>query len=70
MKTLTISEDLTLEVHIIGERHWLQLRDKSLEQDDECLTGILIRPFEIRKLIDALSEAVGILAQDAANMRG
>ena len=66
MKSLKVSDDLTLEVHLIGKRCWLQLRDKSLEENDECLMGILIRPFEIRALIDCLATAAGILAQDAA----
>ena len=66
MKSLKVSDDLTLEVHLDGETPLLRLRDKSLEQDSECLTGILIWPSEIRHLIDALATAAGILAQDAA----
>jgi len=61
MKTLRISKDLVLEVHVIGERHWLELRDESQSLEDEGI--LLIRSSEIRKLIDALSEATNILSR-------
>jgi len=63
MPELTISDDLLLEVCLEGETPLLRLHDKSLKQDGDCLTGILIWPNEIRALIEALSEAAGILAE-------
>ena len=66
MNTLRVSEDLTIEVHTDDETPLLRLRDKSLEQDGECTTGILVWPNEIRGLIDCLAVAAGLLAQEAA----
>ena len=66
MDTLRASEDLTIEVVTEGETPLLRLRDKSLEQDGECLTGVVIWPSEIRNLIDCLAAAAGLLAQGAA----
>jgi len=64
--TLRVSEDLTIEVYTDDETPLLRLRDKSLEQDGECTTGILIWPNEIKALIDCLAVAAGLLAQGAA----
>lgn len=66
MNTLRVSEDLTIEVHTDDETPLLRLRDKSLEQDGECTTGILLWPAEIRRLIDCLAVAAGLLAREAA----
>ena len=42
MNTLRASDDLTLEVVTDDETPLLRLRDASLEQDGDCLTGIII----------------------------
>jgi len=68
MNTLRASDDLTLEVVTDDETPLLRLRDASLEQDGECLTGIIIWPEEIRGLIDCLATAAGLLAQWSAAM--
>jgi len=66
--TLRASDDLTIELVTDSETPHLRLRDASLEQDGECLTGIIIWPEEIRGLIDCLATAAGLLAQWSAEI--
>ena len=68
MKEIQVTDDLILEVWPDGNnaRPLLQLRSLAQEQDSEAVGAVVIWPAEVRRLVAALAEAAGILAQEAA----
>ena len=68
MRTIKVTDDLILEVWKggKGDRPLVKLRSLAEEADGEAVGAVVIWPQEIRHLVDALVEAAGLLAEEAA----